>query len=312
MEKRKRRRRVRWGRVISVLFVFAIVGVGMYAIVEYYQGTQIAKAGNFKSDNKNAKSFKGEDVKFGKINVLLLGSDTRGEEHARTDSIMIAHYDQNTHQTKLISIMRDSYVDIPGYGRQKINAAYAIGGTELLRQTIKENFGININYYAVVDFKGFEKVVDVIAPKGIEVDVPSKISYGIGMTLQPGKQVLHGDKLLGYVRFRHDNLSDFGRVQRQQEVIGKLKNQAISMTSLLKLPKLLGVIDPYVDTNINTPTLLSLGKDILTNKSSKLQTLRIPVNGSFTNERYDDVGAVLGIDLAQNKQAIDEFLSTNS
>ncbi|MGV3466263.1 MAG: LCP family protein [Heyndrickxia sp.] len=312
MQKRKRRRRVRWGRVISVLFVFAIVGIGMYAIIEYYQGTQIAKAGNFKSDNKNAKAFKGEEVKLGKMNVLLLGSDTRGEEHARTDSIMIAHYDQNTHQTKLISIMRDSYVDIPGYGRQKINAAYAIGGTELLRQTIQENFGININYYAVVDFKGFEKVVDVIAPKGIEVDVPSRMSYGIGMTLQPGKQVLHGDKLLGYVRFRHDNLSDFGRVQRQQEVIGKLKDQAISMTSLLKLPKLLGVINPYVDTNINTPTLLSLGKDILTNKSSKLQTLRIPVNGSYTNARYDNVGAVLSIDLAQNKQALDEFLKTNS
>ncbi|PKR85059.1 transcriptional regulator [Heyndrickxia camelliae] len=312
MQKRKRRRRVRWGRVISVLLVFAFIGVGIYAIMEYYQGTRIAKAGNFSDDNKNAKSFQGEEVKFGKINVLLLGSDSRGEKHARTDSIMIAHYDQNTHEPKLISIMRDSFVDIPGYGRQKINAAYAIGGTELLRKTIKENFGIDINYYAVVDFKGFEKVVDVIAPKGIEVDVPSKMSYGIGMTLQPGKQVLHGDKLLGYVRFRHDNLSDFGRVQRQQEVIEKLKDQAMSMTSLLKLPKILGVINPYLDTDLDTPTLFTLGKDLLTNKSSKVQTLRIPVNGSYTNETYDNVGAVLNIDLAQNKHALDEFLSSNS
>lgn len=312
MEKKKRRRRVRWGRVILVLFIFITVGAGVYAIFEYKQGVQIAKEGNFKNDIKNAKSFKGDEVKFGKINVLLLGSDSRGEEHARTDSIMIAHYDQNTHQAKLISIMRDSFVDIPGHGRQKINSAYAIGGTELLRQTIQENFGIDINYYAVVDFKGFEKVVDVIAPKGIEVDVPNTMSYGIGMTLQPGKQVMHGNKLLGYVRFRHDELSDFGRVQRQQEVIGKLKAEATSMTSILKLPKILGVIDPYVDTNLDTPTLLSLGKDLLTNNSSKIQTLRIPVNGSFTNERFDNAGDVLSIDLAQNKQALAEFLSSNS
>ncbi|MEK5390766.1 LCP family protein [Margalitia sp. FSL K6-0131] len=312
MKKKKRRSRVRWGRVIFVLLVFITFGVGIYAIIEYIQGVQIAKAGNFKDDNKNVISFKGQEVKFGKINVLLLGSDSRGEGPARTDSIMVAHYDQNTHQAKLISIMRDSFVDIPGHGRQKINAAYAIGGTELLRQTIQENFGIDINYYAVVDFKGFEKVVDVIAPEGIEVDVPSKMSYGIGMTLQPGKQVLHGKKLLGYVRFRHDNLSDFGRVQRQQEVIGKLKDQAYSMTSLLKLPKIMGVIEPYVDTNIDTPTLLSLGKDLLTSKSSKIQTMRIPVNGSFTNERYDHLGEVLSIDLAQNKKALDEFLSSNS
>jgi len=312
MEKKKRRRRVRWGRVIFVLLIFITFCVGIYTIFEYKQGVQIANEGNFKDANKNVKSFKGEEVKFGKINVLLLGSDSRGEKNARTDSIMVAHYDQNTHQAKLISIMRDSFVDIPGHGRQKINAAYAIGGTELLRQTIQDNFGIDINYYAVVDFKGFEKVVDVIAPKGIEVDVPSKMSYGIGMTLQPGKQVLHGKKLLGYVRFRHDNLSDFGRVQRQQEVISKLKDQAYSMTSLLKLPKIMGVIDPYVDTNLDTPTLLSLGKDLLTSKSSKIQTMRIPVNGSYTNERYDNIGDVLSIDLAQNKKALDEFLTSNS
>ncbi|WP_396953724.1 LCP family protein [Neobacillus mesonae] len=306
----RRRKKHRLIKSFLLLFVFIIGSAAVYAAYQYKQGVSLAKDGKFKDDEKQAASFHGEDVKFGKINVLLLGSDTRGEDHARTDSIMIAHYDQETHQAKLVSIMRDTYVNIPGHGKQKINAAYAYGGPELLRKTIKENFDIDVNYYAVVDFKGFSKITDIIAPDGIKVDVPYEMSYGIGTTLDPGKQTLHGDKLLGYVRFRHDRLSDFGRVQRQQEIIGKLKDQALSLGSILKLPKILGVIDPYVDTNLDTPTLLSLGKDLLTNESNKMQTMRVPVNGSFTNERFDNVGAVLSINLNQNKSALNEFLSS--
>lgn len=310
MERVSRRRRVRWQRVISLLFILMIAGVGAYAVLQYKQGVSLATDGKSKNEEKEAIAFQGKEVKFGRINVLLLGSDTRGEEHARTDSIMIAHYDQETHQPKLISIMRDTYVNIPGHGKQKINAAYAYGGPELLRQTIKENFDIDINYYAVVDFKGFAKVTDLIAPDGIEVDVPHEMTYGIGTTIKAGKQTLHGDKLLGYVRFRHDNLSDFGRVQRQQEVIGKLKNQALSMGSIIKLPKILGVIHPYVDTNMDTATLFSVGKDLITNKSTGIKTMRIPVNGSFTNEKYDGVGAVLSINLDENRSALNEFLAS--
>lgn len=310
MERIRRRKKVRWIRSILFIFILVISTVSAYAFYQYKQGLSIAKSGNFKDDVKQASSFHGEEVKFGKINVLLLGSDSRGEKHARTDSIMIAHYDRETHQSKLISIMRDTYVDIPGQGKQKINAAYAYGGSELLRQTIKENFDIDVNYYALVDFEGFSKVADIIAPDGIEVDVPYEMSYGIGTTINPGKQVLHGDKLLGYVRFRHDKLSDFGRIQRQQEVIGKLKDEALTMGSILKFPKIIGVIDPYVETNLETPILLSLGKDLIMNQSSDLKTMRIPVNDSYTDERVVNVGAVLKINLDQNKEALEEFLSS--
>ncbi|MDN3016216.1 LCP family protein [Paenibacillus sp. BSR1-1] len=306
----RRKKRVRWKRLMLLIFILMIGSVGAYATYQYKQGVSLGKEGKFNNDEKVAKAFQGEDVKFGRINVLLLGDDSRGEEHSRTDSIMIAHYDQDTHQSKLISIMRDSYVNIPGHGKQKINAAYAYGGPELLRQTIKENFDIDVNYYAVVDFEGFSKIADIIAPDGIEVDVPHEMQYGIGTTINPGKQTLHGDKLLGYVRFRHDKLSDFGRVQRQQEVISKLKDQALSIGSILKLPKIFGVITPYVDTNLDTPTLFSLGKDLLTNQSNDLKTMRIPVDGSFTNEQFKNAGAVLSINLEQNKSALNEFLSS--
>ena len=152
---------------------------------------------------------------------------------------MVAHYNPETNKVKLISFMRDMYVSIPDHRQQKLNAAYTLGGPDLLRETIKENFGLDIHYYATIDFQGFEKAVDLLAPNGIEVDVPYEMTAGIGMTLEKGTQVLHGEELLGYVRFRQDRLSDFGRVQRQQEVISKLKEEAVSMNSIANLPDLL-------------------------------------------------------------------------
>ncbi|WP_409295274.1 LCP family protein [Peribacillus sp. SCS-26] len=296
--------------ILWTLVLLILAGAG-YAYYQFKQGINMAgvKAPNEKSENE--ESFKGEEVNYGKINVLLIGSDTRGKETGLSDSIMIAHYDQNSHIPKLVSIMRDTYINIPGRGMSRINAAYSSGGAELLRQTIKENFDITINYYAIVDFAGFSKVVDIIAPDGIEVDVPHRMSEGIDMTLEPGRQVLHGDKLLGYVRYRKDSQGDFGRVERQQEVIGKLKNEAMSVTSIMKLPKLIGVINPYVDTNIDSGTIFSLSKDVLFGNAADTQNLRIPVEGSFWDARHNGA-AVLEIDLEKNKQALQEFLDSKN
>ncbi|WP_237389661.1 LCP family protein [Bacillus sp. USDA818B3_A] len=256
--------------------------------------------------------FQGEKNKLGAVNVLLLGSDTRGEKQARTDTIMVAHYDPETHKIKLISLMRDMLVSVPGYGQQKLNAAYSFGGAELLRETIKENFGLGIHYYAIIDFKGFEKVVDLLVPDGIKVDIPYEMSYGIETKLEEGEQILHGKELLGYVRFRHDRLSDFGRIQRQQEVISKLTDEAVSLQSVVKLPKLLSLMNTYIDTNMDRSTILAIGKDVLTSKSRNIETLRIPEDGSFENKRDEDLGAVLDVDFDENIEALKSFLDGKS
>ncbi|MGG4267695.1 LCP family protein [Peribacillus simplex] len=293
--------------LFTVLLLF--VTVAIYCIYQYKSGLSEANNGKYKDDQKMFHDFQGTEPQFGEINILLFGSDSRGEEHARSDTLMIAHYNQNTHSMKIASIMRDTYVNIPGHGMQKINAAFAFGGPELVRKTIKENFDVDINYYAIVDFEGFSKIVDIVSPKGVEVDIPYEMSYGIGMTLHPGKQVLHGDKLLGYVRFRHDRLSDFGRVERQQEVVSKIKEQAVSVHSLVNLPKILGVADPYIDTNVDTPTILSIGKGLIAGKSKSMESIRIPVKDSYENETVN-VGAVLKIDINKNKQALKDFLAS--
>lgn len=278
--------------------------------MEYRQGLKEADDGNYKNDGENFDEFAGEEPKLGEIKTLLIGNDAResDEGHGRSDTLMIAYYNEKTNETKLVSLMRDLYVNIPGHGMQKLNAAFSFGGPELLRQTIKENFGVDINYYAVVDFTGFPKLIDLLAPEGIQVNIPEKMSYGIGMTLEPGQQTLHGKEALGYVRFRHDAESDFGRVKRQQEVLGKVKSQALRAQTIMKLPKLLGLADPYIETNVSNATLFSIGKGMLLKKSKGLDTMSIPVKGTFTDLRTD-VGLVLNPDMEANSRALQEFLS---
>lgn len=320
VKKRKLKKGVK--KSLFLLFMFFLATNAIYFTYQYTTGVSLANNDTDElktglSDNnmsyEDFDAFNGADAQFGEINVLLIGNDARGNvEDARSDALLIGHYDQDTNKVKLVSLMRDTYVEVPDYGMQKINSAYSLGGPELVRKTIKHNFDIDVQYYAIVNFEGFSKIVDVIAPDGIEVTIPYEMSHGIGLTLTPGEQLLDGDQLLGYVRFRHDAQSDFGRVQRQQEALMKLKEQAISVNTLLNLPKLMGVVDPYIDTNIDKRTLLTIGKGLLTgDKSQALETLRIPVEGSFTDARVN-VGAVLDIDLYTNKKALKDFLSTDA
>ena len=304
MRKKKKKKKV--GIIIGIVLV--LIGSGFYYWVsQYNQGLALSEEGPLKDKNEDYGIFDGPEPQFGEINIMLLGSDARKEEDGRSDTLMIANYNQETKKVKLISIMRDTYVEIPGYGMQKMNSAYTLGGPELVRQTIKENFELDVHYYAMVNFKGFPKIADIIAPDGIEVDIPYTMSHGIYMTLHPGVQRLDGEQLLGYVRFRHDSQNDFGRVARQQEVLSKLKDEAVSVHSLMNLPKLLGAADAYIDTNLDKMMMLSIGKGILDNKSEKIDTLRIPVNNSF-RDKSTRVGDVLDIDFDKNIEELNNFL----
>jgi polyisoprenyl-teichoic acid--peptidoglycan teichoic acid transferase len=306
IDNRKKKKKKKIGIFIGITLV--LIGLGAYYWFDQYnQGLSLAEDGTLKDQNEDYGIFDGPEPQFGEINVMLLGSDARKEEDGRSDTLMIANYNQETEKVKLISIMRDTYVEIPGYGMQKMNSAYTLGGPELVRQTIKENFDLDVHYYAMVDFNGFPKIADIIAPDGIEVDIPYTMSHGIYMTLHPGVQRLHGEQLLGYVRFRHDSQNDFGRVARQQEVLSKLKEEAVGVHSIMNLPKLLGAVDAYIDTNLDKMTMLSIGKGILDNKSEKIDTLRIPVNNSY-RDKSTNVGDVLEIDFEKNVDELNKFL----
>ncbi|GGH81183.1 LCP family protein required for cell wall assembly [Pullulanibacillus pueri] len=230
---------------------------------------------------------------------------------------MVAQYDPHSKKAKLVTIMRDSYVNIPGESPHynKINSAYSQGGPELLRKTIKKNFGIDVNHFITIDFKGFVKVIDMIAPEGIEVNVTKKMIEDMNLNVEPGAQKLHGKDLLSYVRFRHDKLSDFGRVQRQQEVLSLLKDtfkeQLGSVNGILELPEIGEEIIRDIDTDMDFKTFLSLGKVVLFDQVKGIESMRVPVPNSYSNREYPHAGQVLQLDLDENKEAIQNFFEKN-
>lgn len=304
----KKKRRIRKRRVFLFIFFILIIGVAVYAFTQYYQGKN--QAGEGILDKQENIEFNGKKDSKGRINFLLLGIDKRkNETKSHTDTIMVAQYDPNNDKVKLISLMRDMFVEVPGYKKWKINTAYFLEGPELLRKTIQQNFGLDVQYYMMVDFKGFEKIVDTLAPNGIEMDVEKRMSKNIGVTLEPGVQRLNGKELLGYARFRHDAEGDFGRVARQQKVLNALKSEVLSVNGITKAPKLFGTIQPYIQTNMGTKDSIALITKVLLNKPDKIETLTVPVKNSFTNGYSDYAGSVLEIDLEKNRQAIDAFLN---
>lgn len=305
---KKQKKKGKWKTFVLVLLLL-LAGVITYSYIQFKQGvSQSEKKVN--TEAMEEFEFHGDKDQFGGTNILLLGSDSRGEKGARADTIMIAQYHPDKGSYKLISLMRDTYVNIPGYGKNKINAAMAFGGPELLRQTIKENFDIDLQYYAIVDFEGFVHLIDEAFPNGVEIDVEKEMSANIGVTLEPGLQRLDGEHLLGYVRFRHDAVGDFGRVERQQKVMKEVARQFTSFQTITKLPKLIGVMTPFVNTNMDPTDILYIGKDFISKNNRDIDTLRIPVDGSYENQRIGGgVGSVLAIDFEKNKQAIHEFLA---
>lgn len=306
-ERQQKKKKKKWKLVLLIVFLF-IGGAFAYSYFQYKQGvSQSLEKATEKKIVQEEYEFNGEKDQYGGTNILLLGSDSRGEEKSRTDTIMIARYHPEKNTYKLISIMRDTYVEIPGHGKNRINTAFAIGGPELLRETIKENFDIDIQYYSIVDFEGFVQLIDEAFPKGLQINVEKEMSHNIGVTIEPGLQYLDGEHLLGYVRFRHDAIGDFGRVQRQQEVVKEIGEQLTSIQTIPKLPKLIGVVTPFINTNMDTGDMLYIGKDFLSKDNRNIDSLRVPVDGAWWD---DDVNGadVLAIDLEENKAAIHEFL----
>ncbi|MCD4837798.1 LCP family protein [Neobacillus sedimentimangrovi] len=309
-DRHRKKKKRRWKKIF-VLFLFILGGVIGYSYFQYKQGVNqsLKNLNGAREEEQMVYKFEGKKDQYGGTNILLLGSDARGKEKSRADTIMIAHYNEDKGTFKLTSIMRDSYVDIPGRGKHKINSAFAYGGPELMRQTIKKNFDIDLQYYAIVNFQGFVHLIDEAFPNGVEIDVEKKMSENIDVTLEPGLQRLNGEQLLGYVRFRQDAVGDFGRVERQQKAVKAIGEQLSSIQTIAKLPKLVGVLTPYVNTNMDTSDMIFIGKDFFSGNRGTVETLRIPVEDGFTETRVKGEGFILKLDLEKNKQALHEFIT---
>ena len=241
------------------------------------------------------------------INIMLVGQDRReGQGRQRSDAMILCSINPSTGQVSLISFMRDLYVRLPGgYSNNRMNAAYAIGGFQLLDATLLENFGISVDANLEVDFTGFEAIIDKLG--GVDVNLTAAEAQYLGGGCQAGMNHLNGKLALSFARIRKLD-SDFGRTGRQREVLlavfQKLKGQS--------LPQLLDTaqtILPYLTTDMSNGEMIQLATKLFPMLGSvEIQSCNIPADGTYRST-YVRGMAVLVPDLNANWTKLkDEYL----
>ena len=226
-----------------------------------------------------AKSMLGED---GRLTMLLLGADFReGEEQARSDTLMVAFVDMETPSVSLLSIPRDTYVEINGQNT-KINHAFAFGGEPLTANVVEDFLDVEIDRYLQVDFNGFSEMIDAIG--GVDINVEEDMyKPEEGIDLKAGQQHLEGDDALAYVRWRGTASADIGRVERQQEFLKAMANQMMSLGTIAKLPKMMDVINDNVETDFTNRELISLFNTFSKANSFNIYSEMVQGEGQYIN-----------------------------
>lgn len=251
-----------------------------------------------------------------RVNILLLGGDSRGltkNEPPRSDTIMLASIDPNTKQGYLFSILRDTYTDIPGHYKTRVNAALALGSYKLAMETVSNLLGIDIQYYVFVDFEGFIKLVDALG--GIEFEVEKNMYYydptdpEYKIDLKAGLQLLDGEKALQYVRFRYDRMGDYTRTERQRELLSALASKLTSTTSLINLPSTLRKIEPYISTNIPSSKMLSLARLAYESMGNEPVTAQLPPMNLLHEEKINGMD-VITVDKTALQKYVQELFNT--
>lgn len=268
----------------------------------FFIGKFIADWGIIGNPQGEVSTSQGAELNVNRLNVLLLGIDARpGEKDARSDSMIIISIDRDTKKIAMVSVPRDTLVDIPGHGQNKINAANALGGAELARTTVEDLLDIEIPYYVKTNFDGFKEIVDTLG--GVDINVEKRMYYPAeNINLHPGPQRLDGYNALGYVRFRYDALGDISRTERQQKFLTALAKEMMQAKTIIKLPKLVPQIMAAVDTNLGVGDAIFLTRVASNLDSNNIVTATLP--GAFYNYKG---ASYWKVDEAKAKVALNEL-----
>lgn len=207
---------------------------------------------------------------IGDREVVVLGMDAGG---GNTDTMFTIRLENGT--TKITQIPRDSYINSARYGPMKINALYAYGGTDAVKQELSRLLGRPIQHHMLVNLEGIRTISDLMG--GVTVNVPKRLYYvdrsqGLYIDLQPGPQLLKGRDLEGFLRWRHDETGDFGRLQRQQLVIKSLFGSLTKPENVVRLPALITAAGRNLKTDLGP---MELGGLITAMGTTSLQTHRL-------------------------------------
>ena len=342
VKKKRPKKKRRLKKVVKLVLSCLSLGVVFLVLAmayQFYKGTDLSAAGNNGKAYQPAlvETFNGKDTKDG-VNILILGSDQRVSQEsteARTDSIIVVNVGNKEGKIKMVSFMRDTLVNIKGasetdYSQDlKLNTAFNIGeqnnhqGAELMRQTLKRNFDIDIKYYAMVDFETFAAGVDTLFPDGVKINtkfstvdgkkvssvkVPDDLRMDKdgnvpSQTIKVGKQQMDGRTLLNYARFRKDDEGDYGRTKRQQQVMQAIMKQVKNPISLFKGSEALGKVYSLTSTNMSMTEMLDLGLSNAGSFKNGISSQTIPSDGDWIDsyDLYGGQGIEIDFDSYQDK-----------
>lgn len=223
------------------------------------------------------------------IVFLLTGADSRGGRVARSDTIMIANYNVTENKVFITSIPRDTYVEIPGRGHEKLNHAFAYGQSALMAVTLENFLDIKIDKYVSINFEGFIDLIDAIG--GVTIDVEKNMYwYDTSMgsdtiiDLKKGLQVLNGKDALGYARFRHDSLGDFGRMRRQQTIIKAFVDELKKPENITKASEIIKIVGKNMKSDLTMDDVNFLIMNFIKNPNISVEFQTLTGTG-FTSEK---------------------------
>ncbi len=284
---RRRRRRLLFALVGLLVMVGVVVGGSYLWLYAKWQNTQIDDPGlEAALDAHPALNL--FPAPEGTMNILVLGIDNRGWEMIRSDTMILVHADPGHNYLSTLSLPRDLRVDVPGYGTQKLNFAYAKGGAELAIKTAETLTGVDITHYLEVDFNAFKALTEAVGGVYVDVDkhyLQENPDYEM-CDILPGYQKLDGENGLDYVRFRKDNNSDFGRQQRQQRYLSALREQAMRWDLGLKLPSVVTAMTDNIKTTISFEEMRDLAYWAVTGLGGG-QIRQVVVIGDITDFEED-------------------------
>lgn len=283
-EKKQRSRKRKWVYWVGGIFlalILVIGGMGLYlwnqlgSTVETMH-SPLARANDPDRQKELDSLFKNKDT----VNALLLGVDEREGDRGRSDTMIIMSMNPKTNSIVMVSIPRDTYVNIPGRSMDKINHAYAFGGVDLSVQTIEEAFDIPIHVYARVNMEGFKQGIDALG--GVTITNPTEFSSG-GKQFAQGQLTLDGNEALEYIRMRKgDPRGDLGRNERQRNVIAAAMDEAASFSSITKVGDMLDILGGNVQTDLDMKKIQSLFTDYSGTRRN-ITTLEVEGSGQTIN-----------------------------
>ncbi|MTH55046.1 LytR family transcriptional regulator [Bacillus mangrovi] len=280
--RKKRKKKSVFKRIMLLLLLVLIAGGGYLAYigVSAYQAADKSFQGLERGEKSELRE---QAVELAKdpVSILIMGVEdySTGGKGGRSDTLIVMTLNPKEKSMKMLSIPRDTLVDVEGHGETKITHAYSYGGKELTVQTVEDFLDIPIDYYATVNFEAFKKVIDELG--GVEVDVPFDFSEKSDVTgkriyFKEGKQTLDGEEALAYARMRkQDPRGDFGRNDRQKEIITAIIKKATSPQNILKVDDIANQISENVETNLRISEAMGFQQKYSGFKTSQIDQLKI-------------------------------------